>query len=101
MTSLQNSRVLHPECVCQTTEQTDHSVCLTERAENVCLLGSKVSNEPNSPVEYCLVTTLRGLLYDFIADKVIVYTARKRRLSQTRAHQQRLQRLAGGHVILQ
>jgi hypothetical protein len=28
----------------------------------------------------------RELPYDFIADKVIVYTAGKRRLSQTRAH---------------
>jgi hypothetical protein len=47
------------------------------------------------------VLARKKLPYDFIADKVIVYTAGKRRLSQTRAHQQRLQRLAGGHVILQ
>jgi hypothetical protein len=39
------------------------------------------------------------LLFDFITGKVIVYTARERKLSRTRAHQRRLQHLAGGHAI--
>jgi hypothetical protein len=43
----------------------------------------------------------RKLLFDFVTDKVIVYTAKKRRLNRTRAHQLRLQHLAGGYVIHQ
>jgi hypothetical protein len=41
------------------------------------------------------------LLFDFVTDKVIIYTARERKTSRTRAHQQRLQRLAGGHATPQ
>jgi len=73
-------------CVCQTVERTERFVCSSDDKESVCLLGSKVSNEPDSPFAYCLVTTLR-LLFDFVTDKVIVYIIRERRLSRTRAHQ--------------
>jgi hypothetical protein len=45
-------------CVCQTVERTERFVCSSDDKESVCLLGSKVSNEPDSPFEYCLVTTL-------------------------------------------
>jgi len=39
-------------------EQRDLFVCPSDDKESVRLLGSEVSNEPDSPFEYCLVTTL-------------------------------------------
>ena len=44
---------------------------------------------------------IKKLLFDFVTDKVIIYTAAEHETSRTCAHQRRLQHLAGGHVIPQ
>jgi hypothetical protein len=51
--------------------------------------------------ENLILLCFSRLLFDFVADKVIIHTAREREPSRTRAHQRRLQRLAGGHATPQ